>query len=163
MNCSVSIDSNIKKEPEYSGVTDSGISREVKCKDIQADVRKKEECPETDHTKLERNFNDTIDIKYENFEYDFQGHTLGENHTIHTSGVFPHTSTKSLVETILMEVGNVKNLDASLVAVEKRTVSRKSMITCNICHKSFTQISTLNRHIRIVHKKEKPFFLWYMS
>ena len=154
----VSIESNIKKEPESSGVTDSGISREVKCKDIQADVRKKEECPETDHTKLEKNFDDTIDIKYEDFEYDFQGHTLGEEHTIHPNGVFPRTSTQSMVKNDLMEVGNVKNLDTNLVAVKKRPISGKKRITCNICNKSFTRVFTLNHHMRSVHEREKPFF-----
>ena len=154
---SVLSDCYIKKEPDYSGVNERGISREVKCKDIETDVRKKDECPASDQIKLERNFDDTIDIKYENFEYDFQGHTFGEDHTIHPNGVFPHTSTQSLVENISMEVCNVKNLDTDLVAVEKKTISGERRIVCNICHKSFPRVFTLNCHIRSVHMKEKPF------
>ena len=71
MMCSVLTDCDIKKEPECSDVSGYEISRKVKFKDIETYVREKDECPATDHNKLERNFDDTIDIKYEDFEYDF--------------------------------------------------------------------------------------------
>ena len=72
MNGSVLSDGDIKKEPEHSDVSDCDLSRKVKCEDKETDVRKNDKCPATDNIKLERNFDDTIDIKYEDFEYDFQ-------------------------------------------------------------------------------------------
>ena len=154
----VSIDNNMKKVPDYSVVTDCAISNEVQCQDFETGVGRKDWCLGADHIKLERNFDDTIDIKYEDFEYDLHGHTSGEDHTMHPNGVFPHTPTQSMVKNIPMEVGNVKKFDTNLVAVEKRIISRESIINCNICQKSFPWLSDLDRHMRSVHMREKGFF-----
>ena len=155
--CSVLSDCDIKKEPESSGVSDCEISTKVKCEDMETDVRKKDESPATDHIKIERNFVDTIDIKYEDFEYDFHSHSLGEDITIHPNNVFSHTSTQDMVENISREVCDVKNLNTNLVGVKKKTISGEKRITCNICHKSFTQSYNLNRHMKNVHRQEKTF------
>ena len=57
MNGSVLSDYDIKKEPGYSGISGCGITKKVKCKDIETDVRKKDDCPTTDHiVPVERYF-----------------------------------------------------------------------------------------------------------
>ena len=152
--CSVLSDCDIKKEPKHSDVSDCEISIKRKFEDIDTDIRKKD-----DHIKLRINFDETIDIKYEDFEYDGHSHILGEDHTIHPNNDSPHTSTQSMVENISMELGNIKNLDANLEAVEKRTKSlRKKRITCNICHKSFSKVFNFELPYKTVFiKKEKPF------
>ena len=152
------IDCGIKKESECSGESDDKISAKVNYDSIDPDVRKENNCSATGNIKLERNTDDSFDIKYEDFEYDTHSHTLAENHTIHLNNDSPDTSTQSMIENISMEVSDIKNLDTNQVTVEKRRVFGESKITCNICHKSFTKMSSLNRHMRIVHKKEKPFF-----
>ena len=54
MICSVLGDCDRKKEPEHSDVSDFSLSRKVKCKDLKTSFRKKDECPATNHTKLEK-------------------------------------------------------------------------------------------------------------
>ena len=151
------IDCGIKKEFDCSGESDDKISEKVNYEFIDPDVREESECSATSNIKSERSTDNSFDIKYEDFEYDTHSHTLAEDHTIHQNNDLPHTSIESMFENISMEVCDMENLNTNRVTEEKRTISRESMITCNICHKSYTLKCTLNRHMRNVHKKEKRF------
>ena len=70
------IDYGIKKESDCSGESDDKIYERVNYESIDPDVRKENECSAIGNIKSERSTDDSFDIKYEDFEYDTNCHTL---------------------------------------------------------------------------------------